>query len=805
MPDSIGSGSSNNDIKRGKKTMPASSSGAGALCAGVCASLCVVAGATAQEASQADESGAVLAEVMVTATRQSENLSRVPLSVTAFTQQQLQDIGAKKVDDVIRQTPGISIARSTNSPLGATVTVRGIAAGGVGAGTTGVYIDDTPVQARTIGFSSSSAFPVVFDLARVEVLRGPQGTLFGAGAEGGAIRFISPEPGFDHFSGSARGEFSATEYGDPNYEVGVAGGGPVVGDRLAFRGSAYYRRDGGFVDRVPQGSTTVAERDSNWSTSAAARAALAWRATDSLIVTPSLFWQRLRSNGSGAFWERESDEDSGRFVNGNKFDEPFTDQFTLPALKLEWHLGSVDFISSSSYFLRHSLGFNDYTIINAATHSGTGYLSPAIAGFYSTAEQGNDQKNYNQELRLQSNNPEARFNWVVGLFAERNQQKSLQQTVSPGFMQMWETTHPGRTFVSAFGRPLLPGGIYLVSNVRAIDRQTALFAQTDFRATEKLKVTAGVRYARTKFKYDAAYDGPSNGPAFFTDAGEQAENPVTPKLGLSYQFDPDNMLYTSASKGFRPGGAQAKNPPLCQPELTSLGYATPPTSFDSDSVWAYEIGSKNRLASGRLRIDASVYWIDWTNIQRSVPLISCARNFVANLGTATSRGFDLSAQTLLGEHLTLGLSVGYTRAELAEDVLGGTATGGARRILVAKGDALGQRPWTGTLNAEQTFTLMGQNAFVRADYTYNSKQSSTAVNNPISASYDVNLVPDASYDVLNLRTGLRLQNMDVSLFINNALDEAPIFGRAHASRTSTLYTLSTLTPRTVGVTASYKF
>jgi outer membrane receptor protein involved in Fe transport len=779
-------------------------SGSGPWFAGVCATLCAATGA-AQDAGSSDDS-AVLTEVTVTATRQNQSLSRVPLSVSAFSEQQLQDIGAKKVDDVVRQTPGISIGRATTSPLGATVTIRGIAAGGVGAGTTGIYIDDTPIQVRTIGFSSASTFPVVFDLARVEVLRGPQGTLFGAGAEGGAIRFISPDPSFERFSGTARGELSSTEYGDPSYETGVAAGGPIVGDRLAFRTSAYYRKDGGFVDRVPQGSTEVADRNTNWSNAAVVRGALAWRVTDALIITPSVFWQRQRSNGSGALWERESDAESGRFINGNKFDEPFSDQFTLPALKAEWHLGAVDLISSTSYFLRHSFGINDYTIVNAALHAGNGYLTPAIADFYSISRQGNDQKNYNQELRLQSSDVDARFNWVVGVFAERNEQKSLQETVSPGFMTMWETTHPGRTFIGAFGRPLLPGGVYLLSNVRAVDRQTALFAQTDFRATERLKLTAGVRYARTSFKYDASYDGPSSGPAFFTDAGKQSENPVTPKVGVSYQLNPDNMLYASASKGFRPGGAQAKNPPLCQPELTSLGYSTPPTTFDSDSVWAYELGSKNRLAGGRLRLDASVYWIDWTDIQRAIQLTSCQRNFVANLGTATSRGFDLSAQTLIGDHLTLGLSVGYTDAQFTESVLGGTVVaGGTRRILVADGDSLGQRPWTGTLNVEQTFTLLGESAFARADYTYNSKQSSTSVNNPIASSYDANLAPDASYDLLNLRIGLRMQSMDVSLFLNNALDAAPVFGRGHGSRTSTLYTLGTLTPRTVGVTGSYKF
>lgn len=784
--------------------MPSISSGPGSWFAGVCALMSVTTVTVAQESS--GDAGPRLEELVVTATRQSQGLSRVPLSVAAMTEEQLQAIGAKQVDDIVRQTPGISIGRASTSPLGATVTVRGISSGGVGAGTTGIYVDDTPIQVRTIGFSSSSTFPVVFDLARVEVLRGPQGTLFGAGAEGGAIRFITPSPSFDKYSGNVRTELSTTEDGDPSYEIGAAGGGPLIDGKLAFRASAYYRKDGGFIDRMPQGSSVIAEHDSNWTNAATGRLALAWQATDSLLITPSLSWQRQRSNGSPLFWERESDPDDGRFVNGQKFSEPFEDKFLLPALKLEWNLGAVDFISSSSYFRRESLGFNDYTVTNASTHSGSGYLSPAIADFYSIAEQGNDQRNYTQELRLQSADADARLNWVVGVFAERNEQSSLQRTVSPGFMQMWETTHPGRTFISAFGRPLLPGGVYIHSVVNALDEQLAAFAQADYRVTDKLKVTAGVRYARTKFEYDAAYDGPSSGPAFFTDAGEQSESPVTPKFGVSYQLDRNNMLYTSASKGFRPGGAQARNPPLCQPELTSLGYSSPPTTFNSDSVWSYEVGSKNRLLDGRLSLDTSVYYVDWTDIQRAVQLLSCARNFIANLGSARSQGFDLSAQALIGNALTVGLSVGYNDAELTETVYGGAAAGGTRRILVAKGDSLGQRPWTGTLNIEQGFTLWGTvDGFARVDYTYQSKEAKTATNNPVTSAYNVNLYPAEAYDLLNFRVGMRQYTVDVSLFVNNVLNEAPILSRGQAVRSSPLFTLSTLTPRTYGVTANYKF
>ena len=186
-----------------------------------------------------------LQEIVVTATRHEEALSKVPISVTAFSQDAMDERGIKDFQDIVRYTPGVSIDNSgTNA-----ISIRGISSS-AGAGTTGIYIDDTPIQMRDIGFNPDDTLPKTFDLDRVEILRGPQGTLFGSGSEGGTVRYIMTQPSLTTSSTYVRSEASYTQYGSPSYEFGVAHGGPIIDDVLGFRASAWYRSDGGWIDRA---------------------------------------------------------------------------------------------------------------------------------------------------------------------------------------------------------------------------------------------------------------------------------------------------------------------------------------------------------------------------------------------------------------------------------------------------------------------------------------------------------------------------------------------------------------------------
>src|SRR3981081_1647454 len=228
-----------------------------ALMLGACA--CVATLATANDAATATEpatAGGGLEEIVVTATRHEESLSKVPISVSAYTKDSMDIKGIKDIGDVARFTPGGAFdAGQTNQ-----ISIRGISSTG-GSGTTGIYIDDVPIQVRNLGFNADDAFLKIFDLDRVEVLRGPQGTLFGAGSEGGTVRYITTQPSLTKTSIYSRAEFSSTQGGDPSYEAGVAVGGPLVQDKFGARLSVWYRKDGGWIDRIdPVTLATVDEK-----------------------------------------------------------------------------------------------------------------------------------------------------------------------------------------------------------------------------------------------------------------------------------------------------------------------------------------------------------------------------------------------------------------------------------------------------------------------------------------------------------------------------------------------------------------
>lgn len=775
--------------------------------------------ASAQNASSSgpEQDSDVLEEVIVTSTRQAQSVEKVPLSVAVFSEEDLRQKGVNTVDGLVRLTPGVTIARAATSPLGANITIRGISTSTQSnlAGTTGIYIDDTPIQTRGIGFSAATVFPVIFDLARVEVLRGPQGTLFGAGAEGGAIRFITPEPTFGEFKGAARAEIGTVTDGGRSYELGGALGGPIVEDRLAFRVSGFYRRDGGYVDRFPQLANNVAERNANWTETSVARLAVTWKLTDSILVTPSLSHQKQYANGTPTYWEAQSDPGSGSFVNGMKSIEAFNDRFDLPALKIEAHLGAVDLVSNTSYFDRNSAGNNDYTFIQAAATTAKGpariassYLTPETSYFQSTVDQVNTQKNFTQELRVQSADPDVTFNWVVGAFFSTAKQHALQRTVIPTFETFYQQVvgRPFNTDAGWTGRGLLPGGVYLYSLVDAKDEQEAVFANVDFRLTERLKLTAGLRYAHTSFNYDASYDGPANGAVAYTDSGEQSESPLTPKAGVSFQATQNLLFYGNVAKGFRQGGAQQRNPVNCQAELTSLGYSSPPTTFESDNVWSYELGSKGRLFDGRMQYDASVYRIYFNNVQRSIGLSSCARAFVANAGDALSEGFDLSISARPFARLTVGGNVGYNTVNLREDLLSGANAAGARRLLISKDDNLMPFKWSGSLNGEYGFPAFGNyEPYLRADYTYQGRQYPGTVQNSATNVYDPTLFTLESFGLVNARLGIRDSAWDISLFAQNLTNRHPLTSRGRYLTTNSLYQNTTVMPRVIGLTAQMRF
>src|SRR6202046_2998419 len=253
--------------------------------------------APAPDESQVVESEGALKEIVVTATRHEESLSKVPISVSAFTQEDMDEKGMKDFTDIVRFTPGVSIDQTgTNN-----ISIRGISSSG-GAGTTGIYIDDTPIQMRSLGFNPDDTLPKTFDLERVEVLRGPQGTLFGAGSEGGAVRYILTPASTTATDTYVRSEVSYTQDGQPSTEFGIAHGQPLIDGTLGVRGSLWYRYDGGWIDRVDDTTGAVLNHNVNYSNSMAGRLAAVWQPTSNFTATPSILYQRQDKNDDSTYW-----------------------------------------------------------------------------------------------------------------------------------------------------------------------------------------------------------------------------------------------------------------------------------------------------------------------------------------------------------------------------------------------------------------------------------------------------------------------------------------------------------------------
>ncbi|HYM44369.1 MAG TPA: TonB-dependent receptor plug domain-containing protein, partial [Steroidobacteraceae bacterium] len=285
---------------------------------------------------------AQLQEVVVTANRREEAMSKVPISVSALTQDAMDDRGIKDFQDIARFLPGVSIDTSgTNA-----ISIRGISSS-AGAGTTGIYIDDTPIQMRSIGFNPDDTLPKTFDLQRVEVLRGPQGTLFGSGSEGGTVRYILTQPGLTGSSTYARSEVSYTLYGQPSYELGIAHGEAAVDGVFGWRASAWYRWDGGWVNRVDPTTGATLEHNVDRSSVLVLRLAGVWQAASSLTVTPSMLFQSRQKHDEGTYWPAYSNPAAGQFNTATPERIPDPDKYYLPALKVQWDLGKSQVIANA--------------------------------------------------------------------------------------------------------------------------------------------------------------------------------------------------------------------------------------------------------------------------------------------------------------------------------------------------------------------------------------------------------------------------------------------------------------------------
>lgn len=745
-------------------------------------------------------------EIVVTATRRTELLSKVPASIAAYNQRMLDERGVRNVDDVAKLTPSVNFTPS-QPRSGFSIDIRGISSK-VGTATTGIYIDDTPIQVRSIGYFPSTVYPAVFDLDRIEILRGPQGTLFGAGSEGGTVRFITPSPSFSDFSAYGRAELANTQYGNASYEGGLALGGPLVDGKIAVRASGYYRRDGGWVDRVNQYTGAQVDPDTNWQRTISARLAVSFAASETLTITPSVFYQSIFTNNSPQYWNTLSNPKKGAYLNGDPLGEPGKEKFTLLNLKADYDDGNIHIVGNVSKFDRNSYVFLDYSTVSTALFT-NGALPFGIPGYTAQTDEFDHQHNWNAELRISPSSTNGKLNWLAGVYYERLRQNAFEGIGGAlnDFLIQQLTGDPTATAAGFFGQPNVQPGDYSFVDVNStIDEQIAGFAEINYNITSQLKLTAGVRVAHSKVQFSNLQEGPLAGPTS-TANNATTSTPITPKFSISYQADDNNLFYAAAAKGYRIGGGNASLPgAFCQANLNSIGLSQAPVTFDSDSLWSYEVGSKNSLFGHALQIETSAYYIKWKGIQQKVTL-PCLFQYIDNVSSAVSKGFELQVRANPMQGLSLAAAAGYNDTQYTSTGYPGPSQDtGSNSVTVSDGDTIGNPPWSITLTGRYEHGLSSSvTGYVYADYIYHSHNGGQSPQlNPASVSYNPFNPNLAASQIVNARLGAKFGQADVSLFVNNIFNETAELYFLGDAVTVPLFKNSGYRPRTIGVTVTFR-
>lgn len=746
-------------------------------------------------------------DVVVTATRRETVASRVPASISVLGRDGMDERGIRSIAEVARLTPGIRF-----NPENSSISIRGIEAGRGGAGTTGIYIDDTPIQLRGLGFNPDEAMPAIFDLERVEILRGPQGTLFGAGSQGGTVRFITPQPSLSTPSGYARAELNATAHGGLGWELGAAASTPLRADRLGLRLSLWHRRDGGYIDHVDAATDRVDDRNINAGDVTVARAALVWVPLESLRVSPSVLYQRRRTAAWNFYFAGLSQPGVGAFRTSSPEYRGGRDEYVLPSLNVRHDVSWGALVANLSYFERHDVTGYDGTVYNLSYlqhrdiypgpyEGNASYpfllergINPALPRFLSPSRVTNRQRNATAELRTQSASG-GRLDWVAGVFYQRARTRSVETIAELDNDSFYQGVF-GASAEEVFGFPNV-GGYSYVKDVDAYETQIAGFVDMRYHLTDRLTISSGARIARTTFTFAASEAGNFTAEPMLS-RGHAAQTPVTPRLGIDYALGTRGLLYANLATGFRAGGANAPvNPVACRADLDVLGSDQAPSTYDADRVRTAEIGVKGSAFGERLRFDVATYRNRWDGIQQNVYLAGCGVQFIANLGRARTRGVDLQATVRPSSSLLIDATIGVSQARFAD-----TVSVGPLVTSVRAGDAIEGPPWTAALGGRYDFNIAERQLYLRLDLQRLARlRRATPARNPLNEAGYVpgSSAPDAILNV-SARVGVHLGSTEVSLFADNLLDRASRTSSAPVDAEARLVVASSVRPRVIGLT-----
>ncbi|HLW25486.1 MAG TPA: TonB-dependent receptor [Steroidobacteraceae bacterium] len=754
--------------------------------------------------AQQAQSEPQLEEIIVTAEKREATIETTAISITAVSGADIVNRGFTDLASLMQTVPGVSIR--TSGPGMTEFEMRGVASNGGNSPTVGFYFDDTPLTAAAATNEGKIVIsPDLYDLNRVEVLRGPQGTLYGSGSMGGTIKVVPNAPNPELFEASAEAKFADTDHGGFDHGENAMVNLPFWSNKAALRIVGSYSYDAGWVDRVVvapgqfplpsavgglysvRGNVAAAPiateyHDVNSVEKTAVRVAAVFKPIDGLTITPSYFYQKLHSGGLPYI---DNPPATDAFYQPFDTPERYHDEFRLEALSVKYHTDIFEISSATAYWARHE------PLVQDTAESWTTALLPAgigITGYgpgggnlgQSYAEENNQSHQTTEELRVSSVG-DTRFKWLIGYFYS-------------DFISPWDIIFPSQSGAS---NPNIGTNDLFSYYTPFKILQQSVFGEVTYNITEPLSVTVGAR----RYHYDApVYLDQFGGltPTVVAVTSESAQG-VTPKATISYQFDKDLLVYATAAKGFRPGGGTGPVPtagPLSceaqlQVEYNSHGAFVPgPVAFSSDSVWSYELGEKWRSSDNRITVNAAAYFESWIGVQQVNPL-NCGYVYTANAGNAHVKGGELEVDAIVVRDLQASANVSYSDSTLVSSNLVDSSFN--------PGTPIQQVPkWTGTVALSYRHDLANNLALT-------ARGESTYVGSRTDATYYINNL--SSYDLTNVRAGIDGGRWSAVLFINNVADKRALLNNItqDASNVPDWNRVAVSQPRTAGIDLNYKF
>lgn len=762
----------------------------------LCLSLSSAMFAQIAAAQQTHADSGQLEEIIVTAEKRESTVQTTPISLTAVSGQDIQDRGLTDLGNLVQSVPGVSIR--TSGPGMTEFEMRGVASTGGNSPTVGFYYDDTALTAPSAANEGKIVIsPSLYDLNRVEVLRGPQGTLYGSGSMGGTIKVVPNAPNPNAFDASAELVSGDTDHGGFDHGENAMVNLPFGGGMAALRLVGSYSRDAGWIDRVviapgafplPNGTTrgdvlaapvAADYHDVNDVEKTSVRVSAVVNPVEGLSITPSFFYQKLSSGGLPYI-----DSDPGTDAHYQPYDisEAYSDTFKLSSINITYKTPILALTSITSYWSRNE------PVTQDATESWTTGLGPYVNGYYpptglgaSSAIEYNPTHQTTEEFRISSVG-DSNLKWLLGYYYE-------------DFHSAWDIVFPSQNGAALFGSNNLfsyfsPMPIY----------QQSVFGEVTYNVTDPWAITVGAR----RYRYDAPVSLDQFGALTATVMTETSERDqgVTPKISTSYQFTKDLMVYLTAAKGFRPGGGTGPVPTSgpssvnCEPQLQveygSNGAFVPgPISFKSDNIWSYEAGEKWMLADRRVTVNGALYFEKWSGVQQTNALSQCGYVYTANAGNAHVRGGELEIQAIVVPEVTVSGNVGYSHAALVSSNLIDAGFN--------PGTPIQDVPqWTSTVSAAWRHPLTDQFALTaRVDSTYTGSRT--------DETYSINQLP--AYDLTNIRGGLDAGHWSAVLFVNNVADKRALISdiTQAAENIPTFNRIAVSQPRTAGIDLNYRF